>query len=88
MLEQAAARGIVVIEDDADSERNYLGQPHPALRGMDQDNCVVYVSSLAKVLAPWLRLGFMVAAPELIEEARELRRLTVRHLAAFPAGFP
>ena len=79
LLEQAAARGIVVIEDDADSERNYLGQPHPALRGMDRDNCVVYVSSLAKVLAPWLRLGFMVAAPELIEEARELRRLTVRH---------
>jgi GntR family transcriptional regulator/MocR family aminotransferase len=79
LLERAAARGIIVIEDDADSERNYLGQPHPALRGMDRRDRVVYVSSLAKVLAPWLRLGFMVAAPELIEEARELRRLTVRH---------
>ena len=79
LLEHAAARGIVVIEDDADSERNYLGQPHPALRGMDRDKCVVYVSSLAKVLAPWLRLGFMIAPPELIEAARELRRLTVRH---------
>ena len=79
LLAQAAARGIAVIEDDADAERNYLGQPHPALRGMDRDNCVVYVSSLAKVLVPWLRLGFMVAAPELVEEARELRRLTVRH---------
>ena len=79
LLEHTAARGTVVIEDDADSERNYLGQPHPALRGMDRDKCVVYVSSLAKVLAPWLRLGFMVAAPEVIEAARELRRLTVRH---------
>lgn len=79
LLERAAERGIAVIEDDADSERNYLGQPHPALRGMDRNNCVVYVSSLAKVLAPWLRLGFMVAAPELIEAARKLRRLTVRH---------
>ena len=79
LLERAAARGIIVIEDDADSERNYLGQPHPALRGMDRSDCVVYVSSLAKVLAPWLRLGFMVASPELVEQARELRRLTVRH---------
>ena len=79
LLERAAERGIAVIEDDADSERNYLGQPHPALRGMDRNNCVVYVSSLAKVLAPWLRLGFMVATPELIEAARKLRRLTVRH---------
>ena len=32
LLERAAERGIAVIEDDADSERNYLGQPHPALR--------------------------------------------------------
>jgi GntR family transcriptional regulator / MocR family aminotransferase len=79
LLERASARGIIVIEDDADSERNYLGQPHPALRAMDSCNRVVYVSSLAKVLAPWLRLGFMVGAPELIEEARELRRLTVHH---------
>jgi GntR family transcriptional regulator / MocR family aminotransferase len=79
LLEQARARGMVLIEDDADSERNYLGQPHPALRGMDRQDCVVYVSSLSKVLAPWLRLGFMVGAPELIEAARELRRLTVRH---------
>ncbi len=79
LLEKAARRGIVVIEDDADSERNYLGRPHPALRGTDRHDCVVYVSSLSKVLAPWLRLGFLVAAPELIAEARELRRLTVRH---------
>jgi GntR family transcriptional regulator / MocR family aminotransferase len=79
LLDKAAAHGIVLIEDDADSERNYLGQPHPALRAMDRHSCVLYVSSLSKVLAPWLRLGFLVAPRELIEEARELRRLTVRH---------
>jgi GntR family transcriptional regulator/MocR family aminotransferase len=79
LLAKAASENIVIIEDDADSERNHLGQPHPALRGMDNQNRVVYVSSLSKVLAPWLRLGFMVAAPPLIEAARELRRLTVRH---------
>jgi len=79
LLDKAAAHGIVVIEDDADSERNYLGQPHPALRAMDRHSCVLYVSSLSKVLAPWLRLGFLVAPRELVAEARELRRLTVRH---------
>lgn len=79
LLDKAAACDLVLIEDDANSERNYLGQPHPALRGMDRHNRVVYVSSLSKVLAPWLRLGIMVADPRLIAAARELRRVTVRH---------
>jgi GntR family transcriptional regulator/MocR family aminotransferase len=79
LLAKAIEQDAIIIEDDADSERNYLGQPHPALRAMDSSGRVVYVSSLSKVLAPWLRLGFMVASPELIAAARELRRITVRH---------
>ena len=77
LLEKAAERDMLVIEDDFDCESNYKGYPHPALRGMDRDNRVIYLSCLSKVLAPGLRLGFMVAAPELIAEARKLRRLMV-----------
>ncbi|STT84979.1 GntR family transcriptional regulator [Klebsiella pneumoniae] len=40
---------------------------------------MVYVSSLSKALSPGLRLGFMVADPDLIDEARALRRLVYRH---------
>ena len=77
LLEKAGQRDMLVIEDDFDCESNYRGYPHPALRGMDRENRVIYVSCLSKVLAPGLRLGFMVAAPELIAEARKLRRLMV-----------
>jgi GntR family transcriptional regulator/MocR family aminotransferase len=77
LLEKAAEQDMLVIEDDFDCESNYKGYPHPALRGMDRDNRVIYLSCLSKVLAPGLRLGFMVAAPELIAEARKLRRLMV-----------
>jgi GntR family transcriptional regulator/MocR family aminotransferase len=42
---------------------------------MDRDNRVIYVSGLSKMLATGLGLGFMVAAPELIAEARRLCRL-------------
>jgi GntR family transcriptional regulator/MocR family aminotransferase len=77
LLEKAAQRDMLIIEDDFDCESNYKGYPHPALRGMDRENRVIYVSCLSKVLAPGLRLGFMVAAPELVAEARKLRRLMV-----------
>ena len=61
LLKQAAARDQLIIEDDFEHENNYLGQPHPALRGMDSANRVIYVSGLPKVLAPGLRIGFIVA---------------------------
>jgi len=79
LLKKAKQYDQLIIEDDFEFESNYLGNPHPALRSIDSDNRVVYMSCLSKVLAPGVRLGFMVAAPELISEARKLRRLMVRH---------
>ena len=79
LLRKAAARNAVIIEDDYACETNYLGETLPALRGLDRDDRVIYVAGLAKVLGPGLRLGFMVASPEVIAEARRLRRLSVRH---------
>jgi GntR family transcriptional regulator/MocR family aminotransferase len=77
LLREALANDQLIIEDDFEHENNYLGQPHPALRGMDRDNRVIYVSGLPKVLSPGLRIGFIVAAPELIREARRLRELVI-----------
>ena len=79
LIKKAAERDQLILEDDFEFESNYLRSAHPALRSMDQENRVIYVSSLSKVLEPGLCLGFMVAAPEIIAEARKLRRLQVKH---------
>ena len=79
LLKKAALRDQLILEDDFEFESNYLRSAHPALRSMDGENRVIYISCLSKVLEPGLCLGFMVAAPEIIAEARKLRRLHVRH---------
>lgn len=77
LLKRAHDLDQLIIEDDFEHESNFLGQPHPALRSMDKNNRVIYISALPKVLAPGLRIGFIVAAPELIREARRLRQLVI-----------
>lgn len=77
LLKKAGQFDQIVIEDDFEHESNYLGHPHPALRSLDADNRVIYISGLPKVLAPGLRIGFIVAAPALIREARRLRQLVI-----------
>ncbi|MCW3819246.1 PLP-dependent aminotransferase family protein [Micromonospora sp. DR5-3] len=54
-----ADRGGLVIEDDYDAEHRYDRPPVPALRGMLPDR-VCYAGSVSKLLAPALRLGWML----------------------------
>ncbi len=84
LLAQAEASDQIVIEDDYASETDYLETTLPALYNLnahrpESARRVIYVSGLSKVLSPGLRLGFIVAPPEVIREARALRRLLVRH---------
>lgn len=79
LLKRAAEHDFLVVEDDYEPETNFVSTPNPALKSLDRRGRVIYVSSLSKTLFPGLRLGFIVAAPEVIREARALRRLMVRH---------
>lgn len=82
LLERAAEKDVVLIEDDYESELTHQGSPLPALKSLDRHGRVVFVSSLSKTLAPGLRMGFLVGPRPLIAELRALRRLMIRHPAA------
>ena len=79
LLRDAEKHDFLIIEDDYESEINFVGEPTPALKSLDSSERVIYVGSLSKTLAPGLRLGYMVGSRALIDEARALRRLMVRH---------
>ena len=56
------ARNVLVVEDDPYGDLRFRGQPAPALQTFAPEH-VVYVSTLSKIFAPGLRLGFCLAPP-------------------------
>jgi GntR family transcriptional regulator/MocR family aminotransferase len=79
LLKRAADGDIVVVEDTFETEFVFHEPSLPSLRSLDGDNRVVHVGSLSKLMAPGLRLGYVVASPTVIRELRALRRLMHRH---------
>jgi len=79
LLAHARAHDAIIIEDDYESESRFSGQAIPALKSLDTDGRVIFISSFSKSLAPGLRVGFVVGARELIAELRLLRRFVLRN---------
>jgi GntR family transcriptional regulator/MocR family aminotransferase len=74
LVDWAAAHDAWVIEDDYDGEYRFDRDPVGALQGLAPAR-VTYLGSASKTLAPALRLGWMVAAPELMEGVGEAKSL-------------
>ena len=79
LLKLAAEADIVLIEDDYDSEINFSSEPTAALMSLTPFDRVLYVGSLSKSLSPGLRLGYLIGPQRVVQEARALRRLMIRH---------
>ena len=61
----ARSTGALIVEDDYDGEFRYDVGPLPALFGLDP-GVVVYLGTTTKILTPALRVGWLVAGPELV----------------------
>jgi len=77
LLEWAARRQAFVIEDDYDAEFRYDREPIGSLQGVAPDR-VVYVGSASKTLAPALRLGWLVAPADFMNELARAKQMEDR----------
>ncbi len=67
LLDLARRERFAIIEDDYDHELHYDGRPILPLASADPSGHVVYIGTLSKVLAPALRLGYVLAPEPFIE---------------------
>src|SRR3954470_4377048 len=63
----AAERGLVVVEDDPYGKLRYRGADVRPIKHWDDIGQVIYASTFSKTIAPGLRLGWVVAAPDVFE---------------------
>lgn len=64
---------VIILEDGPYRWLRYQGESLPPLKHFDTQGRVIFLGSMSKILAPSLRLGWMVATPKLLAAAAALR---------------
>jgi len=67
-----------VLEDDYDFDYHYASSPILPLASVDYSGNVIYVGSFCKIIAPAIRIGFLVAPVNMVEQCTMLRKLVDR----------
>jgi 2-aminoadipate transaminase len=68
LVEIAAKRELLVLEDNPYGMLRYEGEALPTLRSLDGGMYVMYLGTFSKILSPGIRLGWVVAPPPVLEK--------------------
>ncbi len=69
LIEFAHANGLLIIEDNPYGQIRFEGDPLPTLYELDDGaGWVVYLSTFSKILAPGIRVGWVVAPPAVLRK--------------------
>lgn len=75
LLELSKQFSFAIIEDDYDYDYHYTSSPYLPLASGNHNGNVIYIGSFSKLLDPALRIGFMVAPKNFIEQCTAFRKI-------------
>ncbi len=84
VYEAAREHGVFIIEDNPYGELTFDGVKLPTIKSMDKDGIVLYSGSFSKILAPGLRLGYLIAPKNFTEKAVLGKQVSDVHTALLP----
>jgi len=67
--------GFTIIEDDYDNEYHFGQRPVLPMASFEGIHNYVYIGTLSKLIAPAIRVGYIVSSPQFIIEIGELRKI-------------
>ncbi|MEO0332095.1 MAG: PLP-dependent aminotransferase family protein [Bacteroidota bacterium] len=79
LLTLAQKYQFAIIEDDYDYDFHFNSSPILPMISADRFGNVIYVGSLSKTIAPGLRMGYVVASEEIIQQLSALSRIMDCH---------
>jgi DNA-binding transcriptional MocR family regulator len=75
LLHICKSKDCIIIEDSIEEEMKYFGKAHLPIKSIDQKGQVIYLGAFAKVLAPGLRIGWIIGSPECIKKLTVLKSI-------------
>ncbi|OAS82126.1 MULTISPECIES: PLP-dependent aminotransferase family protein [Metabacillus] len=83
-LEISTEYGIPIIEDDPYSLTSYNNEVNPTLKSLDENGNVLYISSLSKIVASGLRIGWIIGPPQVIQRLADAKQQVDFGHSVFP----
>ncbi|MEK4426469.1 MocR-like pyridoxine biosynthesis transcription factor PdxR [Solibacillus sp. FSL K6-1523] len=74
ILDISSKLGIPVVEDDPYSLTAFSGEKIPTLKSLDKNGNVLYISSLSKIVASGLRIGWIIGPTSVIERLSDAKQ--------------
>ena len=73
MVDICQRHQVPILEDDCYVDLRFDGEDVTSIHSLDDSGLVMYVASFSKIIAPGMRLGYITAAPEILDRVMGIK---------------